>query len=167
MKAWRRTSSLISSWPPQTLLPMNLKATLQTGLSPKGCRPVAGDTWLRRDVGRQLRQEINRLQTELDLYQAALKPMPQSASMSPAGPHRLIIESDMPDYHLSIAQQHAARYYQEKFRLSKEAKVAQHFSGQVRPFEPDNSVVHKEFPGLCAPFVQTRTGAGTSCCRLV
>ena len=146
---------------------MNLKATLQTGLSPKGCRPVAGDTLLRGDVGRQLRQEINRLQTELDLYQAALKPMPQSASMSPAGPHRLIIESDMPDYHLSIAQQHAARYYQEKFRLSKEAKVAQHFSGQVRPFEPDNSVVHKEFPGACAPFVQARTGAGTSCCRLV
>ena len=118
-------------------------------------------------LARQLRQEISRLQTELDLSQTALKPMPQSASMSPAGPHRLIIESDMPDYHLSISQQHAARYYQEKFRLSKEAKVAQHFSGQVRPFEPDNSVVHKEFPGPCAPFVQARTGAGTSCCRLI
>jgi hypothetical protein len=110
-------------------------------------------------LARQLRQEISRLQTELDLYQAALKPRPHGASMSPAGPHRLIIESDMPDYHLSIAQQHAARYYQEKFHLSKDAKVAQHFTSQVRRFEPDNSVVHKEFPGSCAPFVQSRTGA--------
>jgi hypothetical protein len=79
--------------------------------------------------------------------------------MSPAGPHRLIIESDMQDYHLSIAQQYAARYYQEKFHLSKDAKFAQHFASQVRRFEPDNSVVHKEFPGACAPLVQSRTGA--------
>lgn len=110
-------------------------------------------------LARQLRQEISRLQTELDIYQNTLKPIPQGASTHPAMPYRLIIESDMPDYYLSIAQQHAARYYQEKFRLSKEAKVAQHFAGQVRRFEPDNSVVHKEFPGACAPFVQARTGA--------
>ena len=104
-------------------------------------------------LARQLRQEIDRLQTELHIYQSVLKTTPQGTSTSPALPHRLIIESDMPDYYLSIAQQHAARYYQEKFHLSKEAKVAQHFAAQVRRFEPDNIVVHKEFPGACAPFV--------------
>lgn len=109
-------------------------------------------------LARQLHQEISRLQTELDLYQATLNPRAQGASTSPPMRQRLIIETDMPDYYLSIAQQHAARYYQEKFRLSKEAKVSQHFAGQVRRFEPDNTVIHKEFPGACAPFVQARTG---------
>lgn len=109
-------------------------------------------------LARHLRQEINRLQTELDLYQATLNPKHQGASLSPAMRQRLIIETDMPDYYLSIAQQHATRYYQEKFHLSKEAKVAQHFAGQVRRFEPDNTVIHKEFSGACAPFVQARTG---------
>src|SRR5262245_20680977 len=110
-------------------------------------------------LARHLCQEISRLQTELDLYQATLNPRHQSISTNPAVRQRLIIETDMPDYYLSIAQQHAARYYQERFRLSKDAKVAQHFAGQVRRFEPDNIVVHKEFPGACAPFVQARTGA--------
>ena len=104
-------------------------------------------------LARQLRQETDRLQTELHIYQSVLKPTPQGTTTSPTLPHRLIIESDMPDYYLSIAQQHAARYYQEKFHLSKEAKVAQHFAAQVRRFEPDNIVVHKEFPGASAPFV--------------
>ena len=109
-------------------------------------------------LARHLHQEIVRLQTELDLYQATLNPKHQGGPTDPATRHRLIIETDMPDYYLSIAQRHAARYYQEKFRLSKEAKVAQHFAGQVRRFEPDNIVIHKEFPGACAPFVQARTG---------
>ncbi len=109
-------------------------------------------------LARQLRQEISRLQTELDLYQNTLKPTPQGAPISPTLPYPIIIESDMPDYYLSIAQQQAARYYQEKFRLSKKVKVAQHFDGQVRRFEPDISVVNKEFPGACAPLVQARTG---------
>lgn len=108
-------------------------------------------------LARQLHQEIGRLQTELDLYQATLNPRAQGASTSPPMRQRLIIETDMPDYYLSIAQQHAARYYQEKFRLSKEAKVSQHFAGQVRRFEPDHTVIHKAFPGACAPFVQART----------
>ena len=109
-------------------------------------------------LARQLHQEIQRLQTELDLYQAAIKPMQSGALVSQADRHRIIIETDMPDYFVSIAQQQAARYFQEKFHLSKEAKIAQHFSGQVRKFEPNNPVVHKEFPGACAPFVQARTG---------
>lgn len=109
-------------------------------------------------LARQLRQEMQRLQSELELYQAALKPVVPGASHSGLR-HRIIVETDMPDYFLSIAQQHAARYYQDKFHLSTEAKVAQHFAGRVRRFEPDNGTVHKEFPGACAPFVQARTGA--------
>ena len=109
-------------------------------------------------LARHLSQEIQRLKTELDLYQTALKPAQSGASVSQADRHRIIVETDMPDYFMSIAQQRAARYFQEKFRLSKEAKVAQHFASQVRRFEPDNAVVHKEFPGACAPFVQARTG---------
>jgi hypothetical protein len=109
-------------------------------------------------LARQLHQEIERLRAELDLYQAAMKPTQSGALVSQADRHRIIIETDMPDYFMSIAQQQAARYFQEKFHLSKEAKIAQHFAGQVRKFEPDNPVVHKEFPGACAPFVQARTG---------
>lgn len=110
-------------------------------------------------LARQIHQEIQRLTAELELYQAALKPSRAAAPAEPQARERIIIETDMPDYFLSIAQQHAARYYQQKFRLSAEAKVAQHFTGPVRRFEPDNTTVHKEFPGACAPFVQARTGA--------
>jgi hypothetical protein len=65
----------------------------------------------------------------------------------------------MPDYFLSIAQQRAAAYYQDKYRLTKESKIAQHFSSPTRRFEPDTAAVHKEFPGACAPFVASRTNA--------
>jgi len=109
-------------------------------------------------LARHLHQEIQRLQTELDIYQAALKPVRSTDTSRLNARHRIIIETDMPDYFLSIAQQHAARYYQEKYHLSKEAKVAQHFAGMIRQFEPDNATVHKEFPGACAPFIQARTG---------
>jgi hypothetical protein len=54
----------------------------------------------------------------------------------------------------------AARYYQKKFRLSKEAKVAQHFTGPVSFRTGQHCDTHKEFPKACAPFVQTRTGPG-------
>jgi hypothetical protein len=109
------------------------------------------------EVARQLQQEIQRLTAELEFYNAAMKPERQGSVSGP--PHRIIIETDMPDYFLSIAQQRAADYYQQKHRLSREAKIAQHFSGRTRVFEPDNPAVHKEFPGACAPFVQARTGA--------
>lgn len=106
---------------------------------------------------RHLRQEIQRLQTEFDLYQTSLKPSRPATSDGPARRHRIIIETDMPDYFLSTAPQHAARYYQNKYRLSNETKIAQHFAGPIRHFEPDTPAIQKEFPGACAPFVQART----------
>ncbi len=105
----------------------------------------------------QIRQDIQRLQTEVDLYNAAMK-SERSFDRSPAV-QKVVIETDLPDYFLNTAQQRASTYYQEKYRLTKEAKVAQHFSSPVRRFEPDNRPVQKEFPGACAPFVAARTGA--------
>lgn len=105
----------------------------------------------------QIRQDIQRLQTEVDLYNAAMK-SERSFDRSPAV-QKVVIETDLPDYFLNTAQQRASAYYQEKYRLTKEAKVAQHFASPVRRFEPDNRPVQKEFPGACAPFVAARTGA--------
>jgi hypothetical protein len=106
----------------------------------------------------EIQHEIQRLTAELDLYNAALKPEPRTVPRANARPP-LIIETDMPDYFFSVAQQQASLYYQKKFRLSKEAKVAQHFTSQIRTFAPDDRSVHKEFPGACAPFVAARTAA--------
>ena len=109
-------------------------------------------------LARQIQQDIQRLKVELDLYSAAMRPE-RIGSGSSNLPQRIIIETDMPDYFLSMAQQRAAAYYQEKYRLTKESKVAQHFTSPTRKFEPDTTAVHKEFPGACAPFVAARTGA--------
>lgn len=107
---------------------------------------------------RQIQQEIQRLKAEADLYTAAMKPE-RSGLDTTIATSRIIIETDLPDYFLSIAQQRAASYYQDKYRLTKESKVAQHFSSPTRRFEPDTTAVHKEFPGACAPFVASRTNA--------
>lgn len=110
------------------------------------------------ELARQIQQDIQRLKAELDLYAAAMRPERIGSGASTL-PQRIIIETDMPDYFLSMAQQRAAAYYQEKYRLTKESKVAQHFTSPTRKFEPDTTAVHKEFPGACAPFVAARTGA--------
>jgi len=109
------------------------------------------------ELARQIQQDVQRLKAELDLYAAAMRP--ERAGAQSNVPQRIIVETDMPDYFLSIAQQRAAAYFQEKYRLSKESKIAQHFTSQARKFEPDMAAVHKEFPGACAPFVAARTGA--------
>lgn len=107
---------------------------------------------------RQLQQEIQRLKAELDLYRTAMKP--ERPGLEPSIPNTgIILETDMPDYFLSIAQQRATAYYHDKYRLTKEAKIAQHFSSSIRQFEPNTSTVHKEFPGACGPFVASRTNA--------
>jgi hypothetical protein len=106
----------------------------------------------------QIHQDVQRLTAELDLYAAAMKPERQAPS-SGGQPQRIIVETDMPDYYLSIGQQRAAAYYQEKYRLTKESKIAQHFTSAARKFEPETTAVQKEFPGACAPFVAARTGA--------
>jgi hypothetical protein len=110
------------------------------------------------DLARQIQQEIERLKVELDLYSAAMRPA-RTGSEPTLPTQRIIIETDMPDYYLSIAQERAATYYQQKYRLTKEAKIAQHFTAPTRRFEPETTAVHKEFPGACAPFMASRTGA--------
>jgi len=109
-------------------------------------------------LARQINQDIQRLKAEIELYAAAMRPGRQAAaSGSPS--QRIIVETDMPDYYLSIAQQRASAYYQDKYRLTKESKIAQHFTSTTRKFEPETVAVQKEFPGACAPFVAARTGA--------
>ena len=72
---------------------------------------------------------------------------------------RLVVQSDVAEYFLDLAQKRAAAYYQNKYRLTKEAKTAQHFGGPPKKFEPDNVAIQKEFPGACAPFMNSRINA--------
>lgn len=106
-------------------------------------------------LARQLGQEIQRTAAELEIYSEAFK----AVRPQPVDKQRIIVETDLPDYFLTVAQKRAAVYYQNKYKLTKEAKAAQHFTSQTRKFEPDNAAVHKEFAGACAPFVTARTNA--------
>ena len=107
------------------------------------------------ELDRQLDHDIRKTNAELTIYNEAMKaPRGQMVEKQ-----RLIVETDVPEYFLDIAQRRAAAYYQAKYRLTKEAKTAQHFGGAPRRFEPDNLALHKEFPGACAPFMTARTNA--------
>ncbi|HET9845926.1 MAG TPA: hypothetical protein VFQ02_09245, partial [Nitrospira sp.] len=90
------------------------------------------------ELARQLQHDIQRLKAELDLYSAAMRPERTSPAAGKL-PQRIIVETDMPDYYLSMAQQRAAAYYQEKYRLTKESKIAQHFTAALRRFEPETT----------------------------
>jgi len=103
---------------------------------------------------RQLDYDIRKTQAELNIYNDAMRPVGQ-----PLDKQLLIVQSDVPDYSLDIAQKRAGTYYQEKYHLTKEAKAGQHFSGGPRKFEPDNEDVHREFPGACGPFMNSRANA--------
>lgn len=110
------------------------------------------------ELTRHLFQEIQKTSAELDMYNEAMRAAKSSAA--PASDRlRLIVETDLPDYFLNTAQKRAAAYYQNKYKLTKEAKTAQHFAGTPRKFEPDNPAVQKEFAGACAPFMAARTSA--------
>ena len=101
----------------------------------------------------QLELSIKKTQADLGIYNEAMRtPRPQGLDRQ-----SLIVETDIPEYFLDIAQKRASAYYQNKFRLSKEAKTAQHFGGTPKKFEPDNANIQKEFPGACAPFMSVRT----------
>ncbi|WP_447971545.1 hypothetical protein [Nitrospira sp. M1] len=102
----------------------------------------------------ELEHDIRKTQADLNIYTEAMKtPRPQGDRQ------RLIVETDAPQYFLDIAQKRASSYYQQKYRLSKEAKTAQHFGGAPKKFEPENQSVHTEFPGACAPFMAVRSNA--------
>ena len=101
----------------------------------------------------ELDHSIKKTQADLGIYNEVMKtPRPQALDRQ-----SLIVETDIPEYFLDIAQKRASAYYQSKFRLTKEAKTAQHFGGTPKKFEPDNVTIHKEFPGACAPFMSVRT----------
>ncbi len=105
------------------------------------------------ELGQDLEHLIKKTQSDLQRYSEAMKvSRPQSLDRQ-----SLIVETDFPEYFLDIAQKRASTYYQEKYRLTKEAKTAQHFGGTAKKFEPDNESIHKEFPGACAPFMNART----------
>ena len=106
------------------------------------------------ELTRQLDYDIRKTQAELNIYDEAMRPAGQ-----PLDKQLLIVQSDVPDYILDIAQKRAGTYYQKKYYLTKEAKAGQHFSGGARKFEPDNEDVHREFPGACGPFMNSRANA--------
>lgn len=110
------------------------------------------------DLSRHLTEEIQKTQAEIDLYNEAMRATRAQAPAS-SDKQRIIVETDLADYFLNTAQKRAAAYYQNKYKLTKEAKVAQNFTGLARKFEPDNPSVHKEFAGACAPFMSVRTSA--------
>jgi len=103
----------------------------------------------------QLDHDIRKTSAELGIYSEAMKSTPTPSLER----QRLIVETDIPEYFLEIAQKRASAYYQSKHRLSKDAKTAQNFAGTPNRFEPDNPSVQKEFPGACAPFMSMRTNA--------
>ncbi|GEM_PF-199805 len=108
------------------------------------------------ELGRQIQYDINKTEAELKIYNEAMKPPSRPANFEK---QQLIVQSDIPEYILNIAQKRAAEYYKNKFEVSKKGKSAQHFSSESRKFEPDDKDVHKEFPGACAPFMNVRTNA--------
>ncbi|PIQ95740.1 MAG: hypothetical protein COV67_13265 [Nitrospinae bacterium CG11_big_fil_rev_8_21_14_0_20_56_8] len=107
------------------------------------------------DLARKLDFEIRKTEAELEIYDSAMR----GSVKSRAEKQRLIVQSDVPRYFLDIAQKRAGEYYQKKYNLSRKAKVAQHFGGGPRKFEPENEDVKREFPGACAPFMNSRTNA--------
>jgi hypothetical protein len=109
-------------------------------------------------LAQHLTQEIQKAQAELDLYNEAMRSNRPQAPAS-LDKQRIVVETDLPDYFLDTAQKRAATYYQNKYKLTKESKTAQHFSGPARKFEPENPAVHKEWAGACAPFMAVRTSA--------
>lgn len=111
------------------------------------------------ELARQIGHEIQKTAVEWDLYNEAMRATRSSVPSAGLDRQRLIVETDLPDYFLRTAQTRASSYYQQKFKLTKHAKTAQHFTGPTRKFEPNNPAVHKEFSGACAPFMSARTGA--------
>jgi len=106
-------------------------------------------------LARQIDQDIKKTEAELGIYNEAMRPNKSIAQEK----QKLIVQCDAPEYFLDIAQKRATSYYQNKFGLSKESKSAQHFGGGSRKFDPDNKDIQKEFPGACAPFMNSRTNA--------
>ncbi len=107
------------------------------------------------ELAQQLDYDIKKIGAELTLYNEVMK-TPRAAGLTK---QRLIVETDIPRYFLDLAQRRAAAYFQNKYRLTKESKTAQHFGGTHKTFDPDNAAIQTEFPGACAPFMNARVSA--------
>ena len=106
-----------------------------------------------------LDQEIKKTSAELEIYNSAFEAARAPASVRPPDKQRTVFETDLPDYFLSVAQKRATAYYHKKYSLTEEAKIGLNFKGPTRRFEPENSIVHKDLAGACAPFMSARTTA--------
>ncbi len=102
---------------------------------------------------KELDHDIQKTGAEFSIYTEAM----QSGRSPSPDRQTLIVETDLPEYFLDLAQKRAGAYYQNKYRLTKEAKTAQHFGGTPKRFEPNHEALYKEFPGACAPFMAVRT----------
>ncbi len=138
----------------QAFAPEPKRYTQKLELLKKSQELLGRTSYSNPELARQLDYDIRKTQAELDIYNNAMRPAGQ-----PLDKQLLIVQSDVPDYILNIAQKRAGTYYQKKYALTKEAKAGQHFSGGPRKFEPDNENVHREFPGACGPFMNSRTNA--------
>jgi hypothetical protein len=107
------------------------------------------------ELAQQLEYDIKKTHAELTLYNEAMK-VPRAQGLTH---QRLVVETDVPGYFLDLAQKRAAAYYQNKYRVSKEAKTAQQFPGPPKKFDPHNVAIQKEMPGSCPPFMTARTHA--------
>ena len=75
------------------------------------------------ELTRHLFQEVQKTSAELDIYNEAMRAA--KSSVAPAADKlRLIVETDLPDYFLDTAQKRASTYYQNKYKMTKEAKAA-------------------------------------------
>ncbi len=105
------------------------------------------------ELARDLDRDIQKTDAELGIYADAMK----SDRRATADRRTFFVETDLPEYFLDLAQRHAAAYYQNKYKLPREARIAQNFGGAPGKFDPDGTALHKEFPGACAPFMAVRT----------
>ncbi len=120
----------------------------------KKARQLLPDTrFFDPELAKELDHDIEKTGVELNIYTEAMK----SGRHASPDRHTVFVETDLPEYFLDLAQRHAGAYYQRKYKLTKEAKIAQNFGGSPRQFEPDRAALHKEFPGACAPFMAVRT----------
>ncbi len=118
---------------------------------------MSNGRWPEPGIAGEIRHEIAKLETEREIYNDACRAQRDFTG----GKQRLVIETDLPDYFLTIAQKRAASYYQRKFKLTEDTERAQQFTqpSAHRKFEPENPTVHKGFPGSCPPFKNARAGA--------
>ena len=123
----------------------------------KACQLLPHTRYVDPELAQQLDHDVKKTRAELGIYNEAMAMKGPRSHASDT--QRLIVETDIPEYFLDLAQKRATAYYQAKYHVANEAKTAQHFGGTPRRFEPDNETVHKEFPGACAPFMAARTNA--------